>query len=172
MCCSLAGLSLADRRASSDAEAENLPLGVMLLMTAVFADALVPNLQEKCLKELKYPVGRMIVYSNAGCAALVLLYCSATGELSMALKWCASNTEGSAFLFLQACTSYMGLRCYLVVVKELSGVAGVVTTSLRKVVTLILSFLLFEKPFTQGHAWSFVVLFAGVGLATYARQVK
>jgi len=172
MCCSLAGLSLADRRASSDAEAENLPLGVMLLMTAVFADALVPNLQEKCLKELKYPVGRMIVYSNAGCAALVLLYCSATGELTMALKWCASNTEGSAFLFLQACTSYLGLRCYLVVVKELSGVAGVVTTSLRKVVTLILSFLLFEKPFTQGHAWSFVVLFAGVGLATYARQVK
>ena len=74
----------------------------MLLMTAVFADALVPNLQENCLKELKYPVGRMIVYSNAGCAALVLLYCSATGELSMALKWCASNTEGSAFLFLQA----------------------------------------------------------------------
>ena len=109
MCCSLAGLSLADRRASSDAEAENLPLGVMLLMTAVFADALVPNLQEKCLKELKYPVGRMIVYSNAGCAALVLLYCSATGELSMALKWCASNTEGSAFLFLQACTSYICL---------------------------------------------------------------
>jgi len=66
----------------------------------------------------------------------------------------------------------MGLRCYLVVVKELSGVAGVVTTSLRKVVTLILSFLLFEKPFTAGHAWSFAVLFAGVGLATYARQVK
>ena len=57
-------------------------LGVMFLMTAVFADALVPNLQEKCLKELKYPVGRMIVYSNAGCAALVLLYCSATGEFN------------------------------------------------------------------------------------------
>ena len=143
----------------------------MLLMTAVFADALVPNLQEKCLKELKYPVGRMIVYSN-GCAASVLLYCSATGELSMALKWCASNTEGSAFLFLRACTSYMGLRCYLVVVVgAFSGVVGVVTTSLRKVATLILSFLLFGA-LTQGHAWSFVVLFAGVGLATYARQVK
>lgn len=172
MCASLAGLSLADRRASSEEEAKNQPLGCALLLMAVFADSLVPNLQEKCLKELKYPVGRMIVYSNAGCAALVLLYCSATGELSMAVKWCLEHTEGSLFLVLQACTSYLGLRCYLVVVKELSGVAGVVTTSLRKVVTLVLSFVLFEKPFTPGHALSFAALGAGVGLATYARQVK
>mmetsp|Transcript_27281 Transcript_27281/g.82258 ORF Transcript_27281/g.82258 Transcript_27281/m.82258 type:complete len:325 (-) Transcript_27281:18-992(-) len=172
MCAALAGLSLADYRASSTAEANNQPLGCALLTAAVFADALVPNLQEKCLKELKYPVGRMIVYSNTGCALLVFAYCWSTGELARAVPWCLAHHEASALLFLQACCSYLGLRAYLVVVKDLSGVAGVVTTSLRKVLTLALSFVLFEKPFTSGHLAAFMLLAGGVALATYARYVK
>ena len=43
----IAGLSLADRQASPVAEAENLPLGLYVTYDGVFADALVPNLQEK-----------------------------------------------------------------------------------------------------------------------------
>ena len=169
MCAALALLSLADFRGEDGDARDGLPLGCALLGLAVFADALVPNLQERVLRELRYPVGRMIVYSNAGCFVLVLAYCAGSGELRPALAWCGDHGAGAALLVAQACCSYAGLRAYLVVVKELSGVAGVVVTSLRKVLTLVLSFLLFEKPFSAAHAAAFALLAAGVGLASYAR---
>jgi len=172
MCAALAGLSLADYKASSRAEAANLPLGCGLLSVAVFSDALIPNLQEKVLRELKYPVGRMIVASNAACALLVLAYCALAAELFPALAWCVANQRAAALLVLQALCSYCGLRCYLVVVREWSGVAGVVVTSARKVLTLVLSFALFEKPFTAGHGAAFGLLAAGVALATCAKAKR
>ena len=149
-------------------------LGVMLLMTAaVFADALVPNLQEKCLKELKYPVGRMIVYSNAGCAALVLLYCSDTVSCKHGFEMVCFQYGGQRVLVLAGLHVLYGLRCYLVVVKELSGVAGVVTTSLRKVVTLILSFLLArEVLYSKARAGPSLYYSRASAWRRIARQVK
>ena len=92
------------------------------------------------------PFGGWIVRRHdAACAVLVLAYCAAAGELFPALAWCAEHAEAAALLVLQACCSYAGLRCYLVVVREWSGVAGVVVTSGRKVLTLVLSFLLFDE---------------------------
>ncbi|KAJ1460782.1 UAA transporter [Pelagophyceae sp. CCMP2097] len=171
MCISLAVLSLADARAST-AESAQVGLGCSLLTVAVFSDALIPNLQEKVLKDLHYPVGRMIVLSNTGCLLLVSLYVVANGELVEGWAWCRKNQAGAALLFVQAACSYAGLRCYLVVVREMSGVAGVVLTSLRKVLTLVLSFVLFEKPFGFAHLEGFFVLSLGVLLAAYANTKK
>ena len=169
MCVGLAGLSLSDARGAETNDAHNIPLGCALLSLAVVSDALVPNLQEKVLKEYNYPLGRMIVLSNLGCTLVVTLYVLATGELFHALDWCQVNTEPTALLVLQACCTYAGLCCYLTVVRETSGVVGVVVTSLRKVVTLVLSFVLFEKPYGAGHVASLAVLAAGIALATYAK---
>ena len=52
------------------------------------------------------------------------------------------------------------------------GVAGVLATSARKVVTLVLSFILFKKPFTGSHATALAVLAVGVGLGIRAKHRK
>ena len=171
MCASLALISLADVQAPEE-KPRKVGLGCALLACAVFSDALVPNIQEKVLKELHYPVGRMIVLSNTLCLLLVFAYTAATGELNAALAWCRANQGPASLLLLQACCSYAGLRCYLAVVRDLSGVAGVVLTSMRKVVTLVISFLAFEKPFYAAHARGFALLALGVGLASYANARK
>ena len=67
---------------------------------------------------------------------------------------------------------YAGLRCYLNVIRGLSGVAGVLATSARKIVTLVLSFVLFKKPLTGSHATALAVLVVGVGLAIRAKHRK
>ena len=93
-----------------------------------------------------------------------------TGELARALAYCHAAPATAALLAAQALAAYAGLRCYLHVVRSLSGVAGVLTTSARKLVTLALSFALFKKPFTPHHAAGFAVLIAGVALAVSARH--
>ena len=45
-------------------------------------------------------------------------------------------------------------------------------TSARKVVTLVLSFILFKKPFTGSHATALAVLAVGVGLGIRAKHRK
>lgn len=167
----LAGLSFADASSARDAkQIHDLLFGCFLLMLAICSDALVPNLQEKLLRELRYPVGRMVVASNAASVFFVTLYVALSGELRQALIWSKNHPQGAGFLILQAFTSYAGLRCYLKVVKGLSGVAGVVVTTFRKVLTIVLSFLVFEKPFTLAHLQAFAFLGAGVALAAYSKH--
>ena len=59
------------------------------------------------------------MFSNAACFGLVLAYCAATGELAAAAAWASANAAAAALLVVQASCSYAGLRCYLVVVREL-----------------------------------------------------
>ena len=60
----------------------------------------------------------------------------------------------------------MGLRCYLVVVKEKACCGGRRDDFTQKGRDADFVLLLFEA-FTQGHAWSFVLYYRqGVGLAT------
>ena len=167
MCLALALLGLAD---AAHGQRPTQGLGIALLVVAVCSDAVVPNLQEKLLRGLKMPLGTMVMLSNAGSFGLVLAYCASTGELARALAYLATRRDAALLLLVQGLAGYAGLRCYLSVIRGLSGVAGVLTTSARKVVTLVLSFVLFSKPFTAQHATALGLLFAGVGLAIRAKQ--
>ena len=144
MCCSLAGLSLLDKR-SVVPEASNLPLGVMLLMTAVFADALVPNLQEKCLKELKYPVGRMIVYSNAGCARFgtVVLLATVSCHGSEVVRF---QYGGQRVFVLASLYVLYGVKVLPARGQGAFWCGWCGHNIIRKVVTLILSFYYSRSP--------------------------
>ncbi|KAJ1462754.1 UAA transporter [Pelagophyceae sp. CCMP2097] len=169
MCLSLALLGLADSR-HGEAKSEAQTVGFLLLGLAVCSDAVIPNLQEKLLRQLKMPVAKMVVYSNLGSFTLVVALITFTGELGNAVDYCRSVPDVAALLLLQALCAYCGLRCYLSVIRSLSGVAGVLTTSARKVVTLILSFALFEKPFSRHHALALLLLAFGISLAVAAKS--
>ena len=168
MCASLALLGLADARAGAARRTQ--VLGYVLLTLAVCSDAVIPNLQQKLLRGLKVPTGEMVVISNLGSFVLVLGYVAFTGELAAALAYCATHPHVVALLAAQALAGYAGLRCYLAVIRRRSGVVGVLAASARKVVTLVLSFLLFEKPFNGHHAAAFLLLALGIALTIVAKQ--
>jgi len=48
----------------------------------------------------------------------------------------------------------------------------VVATSFRKVITIVLSFLLFTKPFTRRHFLALLLLQLGVALTILSRRKK
>lgn len=172
MCLSLMTLGLADARAvDHDAKRTKAQaLGFILLTLAVCSDAFIPNLQEMILRQLHCPISDMVVVTNFCSFVLVLLFIAASGELQDALHYCLNNHGTATMLLLQSLAAYCGLRCYLAVIRALSGVAGVLTTSARKVVTIILSFMLFEKPFNRLHALALATLGTGLSLALTAKH--
>ena len=161
LCVGLTALGLADMQV--DNKKTNL-VGFVLLAIATCSDAIIPNLQDKLLRRLAIPSSKMVVLSNLGSFLFVLLFILVTGELVSFLHYVHETPSMILWLLAQCLSAYCGLRCYLGVIKNLGGVAGVLATSGRKVITLVLSFLLFRKPFTSQHAIAFSLLFLGVAM--------
>jgi adenosine 3'-phospho 5'-phosphosulfate transporter B3 len=121
------------------------------LGVSVLSDSLIPNLQERLLQQLALPTARMVALSNCGSFLLVLAFTAVTGELAAAAAFLRPRPGLVLLLLAQGACGYGGLRCYLGIVKNVSGVAAVVATSVRKVLSISLSFVLFAKPFTPAH---------------------
>ena len=51
-----------------------------------------------------------------------------------------------------------------------AALAPFAVTTLRKAVTMVLSFIIFPKPFSIGYVWGGVILLAGLALNTANKQ--
>lgn len=79
-----------------------------------------------------------------------------------------ANAESFSFvtfvvlIVLASVTSLVGTLCLLAIVAEYTGVMAVVVTSLRKTLTILLSFVLYGRPFTLMHATGLLGVMGGV----------
>jgi adenosine 3'-phospho 5'-phosphosulfate transporter B3 len=61
---------------------------------------------------------------------------------------------------------YMGVSVYLVLVKTSGIVVATTVSTVRKFCTILLSFVLFPKPFAFAHAIGLVAVFFGIFLSS------
>ena len=183
MCGGLVVLTLADvtehhhhPTAAADNDDDDsglLLLGPFLLALSTSLDSVVPNLQERLFQQTNARTVDLIFLSNAFMFLLLLLYTVATGELVVAISYCRHQTGVWWVLSLQAASAYCGLRCYLTVIKQHGGVAGVLLGNARKIVTIVLSFLLFDdKLCNWSHVGGLVLIFCGVYLGVMAKRQR
>ena len=141
-------------------------LGPILLATSTVFDSIVPNLQEQLLQISRVKTSSMILVSNAVMCAVLLAYTLITGELKTALAYCEDHRDAGGVLLVQGVCAYLGLRCYLTIIRDHGGVVGVLTANARKVLTIVLSFVLFSKPFNRRHMAGLVLVSGGVYLGS------
>ncbi|KAG5487937.1 hypothetical protein LSCM1_08252 [Leishmania martiniquensis] len=67
-----------------------------------------------------------------------------------------------SLIVLASVTSLMGTLCLLRIVAEFTGVAAVIVTSMRKALTILLSFVLYRRRFTPLHAVGLAGVMGGV----------
>lgn len=145
--------------------------GIVLISLALIADAVIGNVQEKVLKEYHSSNNEMVFYSySIGCIYIFLILI-AIGQLNPATKVCLKypiETYGYGTLFSIA--GYCGIQVILVLIKTCGAFVAVTVTTCRKGVTIILSFLLFSKPFRFQYFWSGIIVMMGIYLSTYSKQ--
>ena len=66
---------------------------------------------------------------------------------------------------------YIGVIFVLSMVKSYGALPTVTVTALRKVLTIVMSFFFFEKPFTMQYVWSGLLVLLGISFNIY-RLVK
>merc|ERR1711871_441895 len=94
----------------------------------------------------------MIFMSYAGGSLVLLLVCMNTGEMKEGLEFIDSHGSpwGSAKIFVVllifSTYGFCGVSCVTALTKRFGALTAALTTTARKTVTIMLSFVLFPKP--------------------------
>jgi adenosine 3'-phospho 5'-phosphosulfate transporter B3 len=164
MCLGLMLFTAADSKLHPDFH----PKGVLLLLCALCADACISNLQEATMRLRNTPVLEMVLYGHTFALAFLLPAAVVGGELAASLFWLSSHPSALGLMVLYSCCGFLGARksrhfakpCAIHslclagvssvfgIVESFGCVVAVATTTFRKAVTMLISFLVFPKPFS------------------------
>ncbi len=136
-----------------------------MISTALVADAIIGNVQEKAMKGHNASNIEVVYFSYALGFIYILIGLVASGQLFEAFWFCWQypyETYGYAVVF--SITGYLGINIVLTLVKQFGAFVAVSVTTCRKAVTIVLSFLFFAKPFTFQYVWSGAIVVLGIYL--------
>lgn len=148
------------------------PTGLVLITSALCADAVIGNVQEAVMNKFEMTTVEMVHKTYLIGSALIFILCVVTGELYPAFEFVSSQPARTALLPMTtfSVTGYVGIQFVLQIVKRYGALPAVTVTTLRKGVTMVLSFLFFPKPFVWGYAVGGVILGLGLGLNTINKR--
>lgn len=167
MCFGLIWFSLADQTVSPEFE----PKGIVIICMALCFDAVFGNYQEKLLK--KYPHftnADIIFYTYSFGSLIILTWLCATGQFLSSLKYASQHHDIYPLAMIYATVGYLGVQFVLALIKSSGVLITTFVTTTRKVLTVVLSFIFFTKPFTFQYVWSGSLVFLGICISIWKRN--
>ena len=154
------------------ADAETSPefslSGIVLIMLALCADAAILNIQEFCLNKYEVTHDELIYYSFTVAAVLAVAMSMISGEFLDGFRFL--GTDGTIQVFglfvIFTLSGFLGMSCLAALTKRFGALKSAVTSTVRKGVTLILSYIIFPegKVFTILHAVGTIIFLGGLFL--------
>eukprot|EP01135_Chromosphaera_perkinsii_P009388 Nk52_evm64s1737 gene=Nk52_evmTU64s1737 len=161
--------TLADAKVKEGAETQIN--GLILICMALCADAVIGNVQEKWIKLHKPTNGEVIMYSYGIGSFMVLAKCVVDGSFYPATAYSMEHVgESYGLIFGFSLCGYLGVKFVLDLVREYGALLAVTVTTCRKAATMVLSFLIFPKPFTLQHFFSGFLVIVGLCLNIYKKN--
>ncbi|CAF3734280.1 unnamed protein product [Rotaria sp. Silwood1] len=145
--------------------------GVIIICSALVADAIIGNYQEKIIKTHHVPNVEIVFYSFMFGFLIILSGLILTNKLISSMVFWNKHpipTYGYGLIF--SIFGYLGIDIVLTLIKEYGALICVTVTTCRKAVTIILSFTLFSKPFVFDYVWSGLIVVIGIYLNVYSRN--
>ena len=172
ICAGVAGFAFGGSKGGGkDLHSGQVMIGVGLLLISVAADAFVPNIQQRFLQGPGgVTVEELMMRTNViGCVA-VGVSMAISGDLGLATESCFAHPRLFAFLLSVGSALGVAVRCYTGLIENFGSVAAVAVATLRKVVTVILSYLAFPKPVEMTHVVSGSAVLVGILIATSTKK--
>lgn len=162
-------------------------LGVVYIVIALFADAMILNIQEYCLNIYGAGHDELVYFTYLGSCFVAFIICTLTGGwfctsifLDLDILWYFSGEMWAGFLFLNEAGSiwmlmmfilfcsagFLGMSCTAALTKAFGALTSAITATFRKGLTLVLSYILFpsDKAVTLGHIVGSAVFLGGLML--------
>uniref|UniRef100_A0A1I8F0E1 Adenosine 3'-phospho 5'-phosphosulfate transporter 2 n=1 Tax=Wuchereria bancrofti TaxID=6293 RepID=A0A1I8F0E1_WUCBA len=138
------------------------PFGYTMISIALFFDAIIGNIQEKSLHTYRASNNEMILYSYSIGFIYIMLGLIIYGNFLDGFYFFSAHplqTYGYGTLF--SISGYFGLSAVLSLVRTQGVLTAVTVTTIRKAVTITLSFLFFSKPYVTQYLWGVRIEQAG-----------
>uniref|UniRef100_A0A0R3RXP0 Adenosine 3'-phospho 5'-phosphosulfate transporter 2 n=1 Tax=Elaeophora elaphi TaxID=1147741 RepID=A0A0R3RXP0_9BILA len=145
--------------------------GYAMISTALLFDAIIGNIQEKSLHAYKATTNEVILYSYSIGFVLILLGLMIYGNFLDGFHFFFKHplqTYGYGILF--SICGYVGVNAVLSLVRTQGALTAVTVTTVRKAVTITLSFLFFSKPFVTQYLWGGLLILIAIYLNLYSKN--
>lgn len=146
------------------------PIGIFFVSCSVFADALLPNAQERVFHTYKATRCEITYYTNFFTLIIMTLTTYMSGDLFHCFHLMIEypHTIGW-YIFIYTIISYVAITCHMNVVCLYGGVAAVLVATGRKAMTLIISFVLFPKIYTIYYPIGTILVLSGITWASLSK---
>ncbi|KAH0790263.1 Adenosine 3'-phospho 5'-phosphosulfate transporter 2 [Histomonas meleagridis] len=155
----LIGISLADVRGQNRYD----NLGIVAVLTSLAFDAIASNLEDKMMSFYNASQSELISIIYSLGALIIGTFAIITGQMFSGIRRCIERPSAILQLLLFSMLGAVGIQFVYLIMKVFGSLTTVMITSLRKALTVCLSFLLFKnKQFTRWHLFSVLLLAAGM----------
>ena len=114
----------------------------------------------------------LMVNLNAVVVIGLLTYMLLSGSLFEVIKTSIESPLLLGYLTLIGVGLSTAVLAYTQLIKSASSVVAVAVGTLRKVATVVLSYIVFPKPLLPIHIWSGMLVLAGVLLHSYSKKKR
>lgn len=155
-----------DTVASNDGTDNNM-IGIVIVLLSLLADSLHSNTQEEVLKVQRAPESEVMLFSNGIAAICTAAVTMIKGELLPALLYCNQHPFAYLLLILRSIVVFLGVSCFVTSIKHFGVLSATTVTTVRKVLSILMSFLLFPKPWMPKHAFGLFLFVSSVTLSLW-----
>eukprot|EP00977_Amphora_coffeiformis_P002694 scaffold516_cov175-Amphora_coffeaeformis.AAC.33 len=107
--------------------------------------------------------------NGIGCMGL-LMFMALNGSLTEAMVATCLHPLLLGYLVLIGVSLATAVLCYTRLIQQAGSVVAVAVATLRKVATIVLSYVVYPKVLSQSHALSALLVVGGILMSSYARQ--
>ncbi|GKY90423.1 hypothetical protein MPSEU_000016100 [Mayamaea pseudoterrestris] len=145
------------------------PIGLVMVTLSVCADAILPNAQERLFR---MGASRLEVTLYTNCYTLLAMTVSTllSGDLIGAWRITIQSKELQMYFMIYTFVAYLAISTHMMVVKRFGGVAAVLLATVRKGMTLVLSFVLFPKGFSWFYPVGATLVLGGLLASSLMRM--
>lgn len=146
-----------------------MSVGIIIVLASLVADAVHSTTQDRVLNTFRATPSEVMLFTNGIAAVISLVFVLFKGELMPALKYCSDNPAAYVLFTLRSVTIYLGVQSFLLFIKAFGVVMATGATTVRKIASIALSFLIFPKVFSMKYVWGVVVLALSAIIQEYGR---
>jgi adenosine 3'-phospho 5'-phosphosulfate transporter B3 len=147
--------------------------GIVAISVALICGATASNMEDKVMSQWGASQHELISRLYSCGAALMLLLGLVTGEMQPGLNQIAADPWAIVFLLLFSILGAVAVQFVYLTMKVFGSLVTVMVTSVRRALTVCLSFLVFrDKVFTTWHAVAMIVITVGMSINVHDKTAN
>lgn len=145
------------------------PVGLTLVSLSVCADAILPNAQERLFRTGSSRL-EVTLYTNVFTLMVMTATTLISGDLIGIIQFARKVPILQLYMCIYTFIAYIAISVHMTVVKRYGGVTAVLVATVRKALTLVLSFIVFPKKFSWLYVLGAGLVLGGLTISSLAKM--